>query len=461
MAWDQLAAVQQATNPTYYEGDSGAPVHGNPISGFNVGGSGYNYAPAGDGTYWRFAYDPSAKNPSDYAGRQYQAVDSQGNVTGTGILPKDYGTLNFQQAYLPFALMAGGMGGALAGAGAFGGAGAAGSTAGGIDSASGVLNGAVMNGAGTGAAGTAAGGAGAFGGAAGSTAGGIDSAGGVLNGAVMGGGANAAGAAGTAAGGAVGAGGAGSGVAGAGTTAGNFLSRIASNPSSWVGPAASLLGGAYAANAAKGAANTQAQSARDALGVEQNMFNKVVDLNEPFRQGGVAGMNALTTALGLSPGDNSGWAMKDFTPSDLTTDPSYQWRLQQGQQAIERGAAARGGLYSGRAAKDLTNYAQGAASQEYQNAFNRYQTSRAAKLAPLQSLAGVGQSAAGTVGNAAQNYGTNASNLITGAGNAQAAGQVGAANAYTSAIGQGMSAYQNNNLMNLLMSRQPGSNYAG
>jgi hypothetical protein len=218
-----------------------------------------------------------------------------------------------------------------------------------------------------------------------------------------------------------------------------------------LGPAASLAGGLYGASAAKDAAATQAASADKALQLQRDMFNKVIDLNEPFRQGGVAGMNALTTALGVTPGDNSGWAMKDFAPSDLTTDPSYQWRLQQGQQALERSAAAKGGLSSGGFMKDLTNYAQGAASQEYGNAFNRFQTQRSAKLAPLQSLAGVGQSAAGTVGNAAQSYGNNGANLITGAGNATAAGQVGAANAITSALGQGLSQYQNNELMNRLL----------
>lgn len=54
-----------------------------------------------------------------------------------------------------------------------------------------------------------------------------------------------------------------------------------------------------------------------------------------------------------------------------TNDPSYQWRLQQGQGAVERSAAARGLLNSGQAAIELMNYGQGAASTEYQAQFNR------------------------------------------------------------------------------------------
>lgn len=65
------------------------------------------------------------------------------------------------------------------------------------------------------------------------------------------------------------------------------------------------------------------------------------------------------------------------TASSMTIDPSYQFRLQQGQQALENNNAARG-LNTGATAKGLIDYGQGAASQEYQNIYNRalqnYQT---------------------------------------------------------------------------------------
>jgi hypothetical protein len=60
-----------------------------------------------------------------------------------------------------------------------------------------------------------------------------------------------------------------------------------------------------------------------------------------------------------------------FVMGDITQDPSYQFRLQQGQQALENSASARGLLRSGGTMKDLIDYGQNAASQEYQNAYNR------------------------------------------------------------------------------------------
>jgi len=162
-----------------------------------------------------------------------------------------------------------------------------------------------------------------------------------------------------------------------------------------------------------------------------------------------------------TPSADFGKYARDFSMADYQADPGYAFRLQQGQQAIERSAAARGGLGGGRMAKDLTNYAQGAASQEYGNAYNRYQTNRANQLNPLQSLAGVGQTATGQMQTAAQNYGTNAGNNAMAAGNANASGYIGQANAISGGVGQGLNYYQNQNMVNRLFpqSSQPSYGY--
>lgn len=70
-------------------------------------------------------------------------------------------------------------------------------------------------------------------------------------------------------------------------------------------------------------------------------------------------------------------ALTDFQewgsdPNSITSDPSYKWRLGQGTEAVENSAAARGGLLSGNTGKAITDYAQGAASQEYANEFQRW-----------------------------------------------------------------------------------------
>jgi len=58
-------------------------------------------------------------------------------------------------------------------------------------------------------------------------------------------------------------------------------------------------------------------------------------------------------------------------PSSIQNDPSYQFRLQGGEQAINRSAAARGMGNSGNVLAELTKYGQGMASEEYGNQFNR------------------------------------------------------------------------------------------
>jgi hypothetical protein len=86
--------------------------------------------------------------------------------------------------------------------------------------------------------------------------------------------------------------------------------------------------------------------------------------------------------------------------------------------------------------KGVQRFGQDLASQEYQNAFNRYQTERAAKLNPLQSLMGSGQSAANVVTGAAGQMGQNEASNIYNAGQARASGYIGSTNALTNALGQ-------------------------
>ena len=61
----------------------------------------------------------------------------------------------------------------------------------------------------------------------------------------------------------------------------------------------------------------------------------------------------------------------EFTMPQPGDDPSYDFRLNQGLDAAQRSAAARGVLNSGGTIRDLQDYAQGFASQEYANTFDR------------------------------------------------------------------------------------------
>ncbi|HKR17727.1 hypothetical protein [Rhizorhapis sp.] len=122
-----------------------------------------------------------------------------------------------------------------------------------------------------------------------------------------------------------------------------------------------------------------------------------------------------------SSGGTSGTAGADY--SDFYNSPGYLFRLNEGQKAIERSAAARGGLYSGATMKAVNTHAQGVASDE----FNNY-------VARLQSLAGVGQSATGSTAEAGQAYASGASQAAQQAGAARASAYANTGNAINSAV---------------------------
>ena len=217
-------------------------------------------------------------------------------------------------------------------------------------------------------------------------------------------------------------------------------------------------------NAASSAAQTQANAANNAAALQKQQFDQQMALQEPYRQAGLTGQNRLMELMGLG-GDTGaagyGKYAKDFSMADYQADPGYAFRLKAGTDALGHQAAARGGLISGQTLKGMQDYAQGSASQEYGNAFNRYQTNRANQLQPLGNLMSSGQAAASNQAGQAGQYGVNAGNLMTQAGQSIAAGQMGAANSLASGLGGAASAYQQQNNFNNWLARQTPQNYAG
>jgi hypothetical protein len=198
------------------------------------------------------------------------------------------------------------------------------------------------------------------------------------------------------------------------------------------------------ASAAKSAANTQADAANRAAELQRQQFEQTRQDQAPWRQAGETALNALTPLA---------TNYQKFGMDQFQQDPGYGFRLSEGRKALAHQAAARGGAVSGQSLKAMQDYAQGSASNEYQNAFNRYQTERNAQLNPLQSLAGLGQTATNQLGAAGQNYATNAGNMITGGAAAQGAGQVGMANAFTGGLGTYLNYTQSNSLLDALRNR--------
>lgn len=180
----------------------------------------------------------------------------------------------------------------------------------------------------------------------------------------------------------------------------------------WVSGAVSAVGmlmGNKASKAQAGAAGAAAQTSAEASAyatrMQKEMFDKQMELQKPWQEAGVTALNKLTPLA---------TNYQNFGMDQFQQDPGYAFRLSQGQKTLDQQAAARGGLISGNALRAAQKFGQEMGSQEYQNAFNRYQTERNAQLAPLQSLAGMGQSSAQNLGSAAGAYGTNVGNIALG-----------------------------------------------
>jgi len=212
----------------------------------------------------------------------------------------------------------------------------------------------------------------------------------------------------------------------------------------------SILGGLLGSQAARTGASEQANASRYAADINKQMFDIQNQQQAPYRE---AGYTALGDIANLKD-----YLTSQFTPEAFKAgiDPGYAFRLAQGTEATNRMANLGGGMIGGNAMRGIEDYAQGLASTEFGNAFNRRQTERSNIYNTLASIAGLGQTslgqttAAGTT--AAGNIGAN----IANAGAAQAGGTVGAANALTGGLQGAANQYY---LSQLLAPKTAGINY--
>jgi len=199
----------------------------------------------------------------------------------------------------------------------------------------------------------------------------------------------------------------------------------------------SILGGVIGSSGARSAARAQERAAQEQLALQREVFGQQREFLSPYQQGGLTGQNELMRLLGLGGDPTSqdyGSLARPFSQTDFEADPGYGFRMAEGMKALERSAAARGGLLSGSTLKGIQRYGQDLASQEYQNAFQRYQAERQARYAPLQNLLASGQNAAGALSGAAGGYGAAGGQAMSDIGAARASGYAGSANALSSAL---------------------------
>lgn len=201
--------------------------------------------------------------------------------------------------------------------------------------------------------------------------------------------------------------------------------------------AAGLIGsqGAQQAGAAAGAAGQQAMT---------NANNEIGDIRSsvsPWTSTGTAAAGRLASLYGFGHlVSGTGWGGVNLVPdqngqdqaaaqSQFFTSPGYDFRLQQGINALDRSASSRGMLLSGAQQKGVNDYAQGQASSEYGNYINQ-----------LNAMSGQGAGAAAGANSTAGN--------VFNAGNQdQFQGAMGRANSYqnsANALASGISSGVNN-----------------
>jgi hypothetical protein len=184
-----------------------------------------------------------------------------------------------------------------------------------------------------------------------------------------------------------------------------------------------LLGSEMQSSAIEKGAATSSDATKYAAELQYAMWQEQQRMMKPWRTAGESALNKLSAA-----------GIPSFYPDQYKLDPGYQFRLEQGVNALNASGAAGGYLGSGNLGTALVGYGQELGSQEYQNAYNRYMNEQNTYYNRLAGIAGIGQTSseylAGAGGTAAANMG----NLAVGGANALAAGQTGAANAWAGGI---------------------------
>lgn len=237
----------------------------------------------------------------------------------------------------------------------------------------------------------------------------------------------------------------------------DWLSKLFSNPGlpgAVVSGAGALLGANTIGNAAQTAANTSAAAADRATQLQAQIYADQIARSQPYYQ---AGVNAL--AKYQDPN-----LTRPFSMADFNADPGYGFRLSEGLKLLQNSAANRGNLLSGNTLKGITNYGQNAASQEYQNAYNRYVQDQATQRNTLANIAGYGPTAGAQAGNAGTNYANTAGSLGMNAANTGANAGLTAAQAQASAyggIGNAVGNAMSPNPLYEAVARSLGGGYAG
>jgi hypothetical protein len=214
-----------------------------------------------------------------------------------------------------------------------------------------------------------------------------------------------------------------------------------------IGAAGSIGGALVQSHAANRAQQAQAQALQQAIGGEQKIWGQTQAGLQPFQQAGQRAVGQLSGLMAPGGALMQPWNQPFVAPTGATefNDPGYQFRLQQGMEALQRSAAAQGNLLTGGTMKDITNYAQNYASNEYSNVYNRalteyqqryniFQANQANQFNRLAALSGAGQTAAGQLGSLGLGTAHDIAGLTSDIGAARATGYINRGNIWGGAL---------------------------
>ena len=198
----------------------------------------------------------------------------------------------------------------------------------------------------------------------------------------------------------------------------------------------SMIGGYSQGKATKEAAKMAAKASIYAANIQRDQYNQTRKDMMPWLETGQRALKTLEQKIAAGPGE-------------YEKSKDYDFLMQQGTQAQERGAAARGGLQSGAEQKALTEYGQGLASQDYDKWLARWYQS----LTPYQSMANVGQTTGNQLGTLGAYGAAQQGNFINQAGQYQAAGMMGVGNTIAN-MGSSLGQSGQNALTQIMQQRQ-------
>lgn len=210
---------------------------------------------------------------------------------------------------------------------------------------------------------------------------------------------------------------------------------------------AGLLGAAISSESAANAGRAQSQAADRANQMQTTQFNQSRADQLPWLESGKANLSKLNEQM---PD-----LTRKFTMDDFHQDPGYQFQLSQGLSAIDRSASAKGMLNSQGTMQNAAGYANNLANNSYQQALQNFQGSQQQRYSMLSGLANSGQVTAQNFGQMGQNYANQYGSNLVGGANAQGAAGIAQGNAFNGAIGTGVNAYNNQQLMSKLFPQKP------